>query len=118
MSLCVRANCRTVAAFQPTAAAWRRPNTASGATRGLMGVEFHITRAEFWAENNDSPITAEEWLSYVASDSELSLDAANGRYFVRWLGASAYDEPWLDWFQENISTKWPDTALYQKMLRV
>lgn len=83
-----------------------------------MGVELHITRAESWAENEKSPITGDEWLAYVASDPELKLDPRNGRYFTIWSGPSAYTEPWLDWFQGNISTKWPDTALYKKMLRI
>jgi hypothetical protein len=83
-----------------------------------MGVELHITRAEFWAENDDSPITAEEWLSYIGTDPELSLDRSCGEYFARWSGPSACGEPWLEWFQGNISTKWPDTALYLKMLQV
>ena len=83
-----------------------------------MGVELHITRADFWAENVGKEITAAEWLSYVASDLELSLWAENGPYFVRWLGESNYEEPWLDWFQGNVSSKWPDTELFQKMLRI
>ena len=83
-----------------------------------MGVEFHITRAACWAENELRAISSDEWLAYVASDPELELDLANGEHFARWLGRSAYDEPWLDWFQGNISTKWPDTALYQKMLKI
>ena len=82
------------------------------------GIELYITRAEFWADNEDSPITADEWLSYIKSDLELSLDTSQGDHFARWHGKSAYEEPWLDWFQGNISTKWPDTALYQKMLQI
>ncbi|WP_303747902.1 hypothetical protein [Stenotrophomonas pigmentata] len=83
-----------------------------------MGVELYITRAEFLADNKASPITENEWLSYIESDPELSLDTSQGDYFARWHGKSAYEEPWLDWFQGNISTKWPDTALYQKMLQI
>ncbi len=83
-----------------------------------MGVELHITRAEFWAENERDEISADEWLTYVAGDPELQLDTVNGKYHARWLGKSSYDEPWLDWFQGNVHTKWPDTALYQKMLKV
>jgi hypothetical protein len=83
-----------------------------------MGVELRITRAEFWAENDNAKISADEWQSYVASDAELKAWPANGRYFVRWLGSSQYDEPWLDWFEGNIVTKWPDTALYKKMLKI
>jgi hypothetical protein len=83
-----------------------------------MGVELHITRAEFWAENEGAEISAEEWLAYVESDPELRLDSRNGKYFVQWLGKSSYNEPWLDWFQGNVSSKWPDTALYRKMLGI
>jgi hypothetical protein len=83
-----------------------------------MGVELYITRARFWADNEGKEITAEEWLRYVAADPELKLDPRNGKYHVLWLGESAHDEPWLDWFRGNVSTEWPDTALYRKMLRV
>jgi hypothetical protein len=83
-----------------------------------MGVDLHITRADHWAENEHAQITSADWLSYVASDPELSFVSKNGRHFARWNGASKYEEPWLDWFNGNISTKWPDTALYEKMLKV
>ncbi|WP_439292140.1 MULTISPECIES: hypothetical protein [Rahnella] len=83
-----------------------------------MGVEFHITRAEFWADNEDSQIASEEWLNIVNHDPELSIYAPNGEFFALWSGKSAYPEPWLEWNNGNISTKWPDTALYLKMLQV
>lgn len=35
-----------------------------------------------------------------------------------WSGPSLYEEPWLDWIAGNIYTKWPDTYLYRKMLRI
>lgn len=83
-----------------------------------MGVEFHITRAEHWAENEQTPITREEWLRYVASDPELSLTPGSSSPAVHWSGPSRHKDPWLDWFQGNVYTKWPDTALYEKMLRI
>jgi hypothetical protein len=83
-----------------------------------MGVELHITRAEFWAQNEGKEITSDEWLAYVASDAELRLSPENGKHFVLWSGRSEYEAPWLDWFQGNVHTKWPDTALYRKMLSV
>lgn len=83
-----------------------------------MGVELHISRAEHWADNQGLEISADEWLSYVAADPELQLWSENGPHFVRWLGASKYDEPWLDWSQGSVSTKWPDTALFCKMLEI
>ncbi|MNS13490.1 hypothetical protein ACB496_08840 [Lelliottia nimipressuralis] len=83
-----------------------------------MGVEFHITRAEFWADNDDEQITAEEWLDYINSDNELSRYIINGDYHALWSGPSLHGEPWLDWSAGNIYTKWPDTYLYRKMLEI
>lgn len=83
-----------------------------------MSVELYITRAEFWAQNDDCPITPEEWLAYIARDPELKLDKKHGKHFALWLGKSEYEEPWLDWSHGNISSKWPDTALFKKMLKV
>jgi len=81
-----------------------------------MGVELYITRAEDWAENDGQKISSKEWMELVDSDPELTLSPENGEYFVIWSAASEYEDPWLDWCDGNISTKWPDTALYKKML--
>lgn len=88
--------------------------------RGVAGmsIELHITRAEHWAENQDLPISAAEWLAYVERDPELSLQTEGGPCFAVWSGPSRYAQPWLDWFEGNIHTRWPDTALYRKMLRI
>ncbi len=83
-----------------------------------MGVDLHITRAGHWAKNEHAQISSEEWLRYIESDPELHTWMENGKHFARWSGPSKHDEPWLDWFQGNIYTKWPDTALYRKMLRI
>lgn len=40
-----------------------------------MGYELHITRREFWAdEDNGSPIALDEWKAYIATDPELRHD--------------------------------------------
>ncbi len=39
-----------------------------------MGVELYITRADFWAENEEAKITPEEWLSLIDSDKELTIN--------------------------------------------
>ncbi|MBB1201211.1 hypothetical protein EGM70_13035 [Enterobacteriaceae bacterium 89] len=83
-----------------------------------MGVEFHITRAEFWADNEDAQIKADEWLEYINNDNELSRYFRNGDYYALWLGPSSYEDSWLDWSAGNIYTKWPDIYLYRKMLRI
>ena len=83
-----------------------------------MGYDLHITRAENWAENAGTEITADEWLALVKSDPELSLSSDNGPYFAIWSGPSRYPDPWLDWFGGNIYSKNPDSALLQKMVSV
>ncbi len=67
-----------------------------------MGVELHIARADFWADNDAASISPEEWLADVATDPELALTPEVGRHFeghVVWTGPSKYEEPWLRWFQ-------------------
>ena len=83
-----------------------------------MGDDLHITRAELWADNAATPITAAEWHAYVAADPELTLDPRNGPHMVLWTGPSVHVEPWLDWSDGDIYTKYPDRALVAKMLQV
>lgn len=83
-----------------------------------MGVEFHITRAEYWAENDDNQISSDEWLDIINNDSELSLCKRNGEYHAIWNGEGAEEGDWLDWSAGNIETKWPNTALYRKMFQI
>ncbi|WP_312045451.1 hypothetical protein [Erwinia sp.] len=83
-----------------------------------MGVEFYITRADFWAENEEAQITHEEWVAFIDSDNELTRDLKNGDYHALWSGPSSHNEAWLDWSDSNIYTKWPDTQIYKKMLYI
>lgn len=83
-----------------------------------MGVEFYITRADFWAENEEAQITHEEWVAFIDSDNELTRDLKNGDYHALWSGPSSHNEAWLDWSDGNIYTKWPDTQIYKKMLYI
>lgn len=83
-----------------------------------MGVEFHITRAEFWAENDDNQISSDEWLNIINSDPELSLSPRNGEFNAIWNGDGSDGEDWLDWSGGNIYTKWPPSPLYRKMLQI
>lgn len=39
-----------------------------------MGYDLHITRADYWYDNEKNPITTNEWLSYVSSDPDMRLD--------------------------------------------
>src|SRR5438094_861079 len=71
-----------------------------------MGWEIHITRADFWPDSHQAPITSEEWLELVKADPELTIDPRdNGPYFALWLSHRVDgDHPWFDWFEGVIST--------------
>ncbi len=83
-----------------------------------MGYDLHITRAEFWAENDDAYIDAAEWLHLVESDDELTFDPRNGRHFAVWSGPGRCESPWLDWSDGNIHTAYPDPPMLGKMLQI
>jgi hypothetical protein len=82
-----------------------------------MGYEFHITRRPFW-DDEGPEITAEEWLQYVRSDTELETITSEGPHFVLWNGPSNLAEPWLDWLEGEIYTEDPDRALVDKMISI
>jgi hypothetical protein len=100
-----------------------------------MGYDLHITRQEFWAdEENINQISFEEWLNYVESDSELELTNGyetriprienkfhNIPGFCNWSGHSIMkgnSMPWFDYRDGCISTKNPDEEIIKKMLRI
>jgi hypothetical protein len=85
----------------------------------FMGYDLHITRAEDWADNEESPISAEEWLAAAAADPELRLGSPNGPYFADWVDLrTGAERGWLDWSDGDIFTKHPDRALLGKMLEL
>ncbi|HEU0185991.1 MAG TPA: hypothetical protein VFS27_11795, partial [Blastocatellia bacterium] len=57
-------------------------------------------------------ISADEWLEYVESDPELSIDESNGKYFAIW------KVDWLDWRRGEIYTKNPRRKLVEKMIQI
>lgn len=64
-------------------------------------------------------------MAYVESDAEFSKSEDNapysndgGPYYFNWSGVSSHEEPWVDWYSRSVSSKWPDSALYQKMLKI
>jgi hypothetical protein len=75
-----------------------------------MGYDYHITRADDWADNSGSEITANEWLAVVDNDPELSLSGVNGPFFADWR------DSWFDLVEGNVTTKNPDTPTLTKML--
>jgi hypothetical protein len=82
-----------------------------------MGYDLHITRREFWTDQ-DQDITADEWLNIVGNDTELLIDIHNGPYFALWKPINNSGEYWLDWFDGNINSKNPDKILIRKMIEI
>ena len=83
-----------------------------------MGYDLHITRKKLWSAEEGPVITAEEWLAYVAGDPQLRLDPNMKTYAVRLAVPSKYPDPWLEWFEGDISTKNPDEPILAKMLEI
>lgn len=85
-----------------------------------MGWEIHITRADHWPESDRHPITAHEWMRLVETDPELLIDPRdNGPHFALWKAHSIDgDNPWFDWCDGTISTKYPDRKTLGKALEI
>lgn len=83
-----------------------------------MGYELHIRRKASPKQDEVQRITAIEWLGLIASDDELTLNANNGPYFAEWSGPSTYEQPWFDWIEGSVYTKYPDRAMLRKMLQI
>jgi len=83
-----------------------------------MSYQVYITRAEFWAENEGSEISVGEWLELLQKDADISLNEANGPYFATLGGSQESTESWLDWFEGNLYTSYPNRAMQKKMLQI
>jgi|SRR5262245_35758281 len=103
-----------------------------------MSYDVHITRAEEWSESETAPISLEEWIVYVRSDTELRIEVIDGRYsfplpdgqvvsmkvkgLVEWMskGDQPAREPlaWFSWSGGIISTKNPDMRTRRKMFAI
>jgi hypothetical protein len=98
-----------------------------------MGYDLKITRAPMGLERNESPISLDEWLEYVASDPEFRLDnvaevcASSGqvlRYenpgLAVWLPSTLESGSgrWFDFRNGRIVVKNPTDEMIAKMKQV
>lgn len=83
-----------------------------------MSYQVYITRGKFWAENQGQPIAAEEWLQCLRMDAQLTHDDRNGPYFALLKDSEESDALWLDWFEGNIYTSYPNRRMQRKMLQL
>jgi len=49
-----------------------------------VSYNLHITRAKRWPDSKRHPIGADEWLTIVAADPELTLALNHGPCFAFW----------------------------------
>jgi hypothetical protein len=99
-----------------------------------MGYDLHITRAADWSESETIPIALEEWLAYVASDTEMRLDNVaeaevdgqvlrlEGAGIAVWTAFSGHgvggNMAWFHYFDGNVDVKNPDREILGKMLQI
>ncbi len=99
-----------------------------------MGYDIHITRAAHWTESEGSPISLDEWLGYVARDSEMRFDGfAEARVGedILWVESeglavwTAYSRhgirgnmAWFDYRHGEVVVKNPDDEILGKMRQI
>ena len=83
-----------------------------------MGYQLYITRKKLHTDEDGPEIPLDEWLAYVASDSDLRLAPEILKHAVRVNVPSEYPDPWLDWSEGNIYAKNPDRPIVEKMLKI
>ena len=85
-----------------------------------LAYDAHITRAEFWAENDGHEITLAEWLVVAEADAELerpdtsNVPVGEGHFVARGLCENG-QEAWFDWSDGDVFTKNSDAAVLRKM---
>lgn len=78
-----------------------------------MSYDVHITRAEYWAENEDAPIPLEEWIATATLDERL--DARGGGLFVAPLIRSDEEDAAFHWDDGDVFAADPDENTLQLM---
>lgn len=83
-----------------------------------MGYDFHITRRQFWADEDGPAISLAEWLDYTSGDSEIEPDHDNPGS-ANWVVVSSAGK-WPLWWDERgeVCAKNPGPALIRKMISV
>jgi len=86
------------------------------------GYDLHITRAKDWTESKKTPVTVEEWVQYVKSDSEFHLvqpqDPKGRAKDAIWIDPKNKQECYFYYSDGAISVKDPDERIIAKMKKV
>lgn len=80
-----------------------------------MGYNVHITRRQYWFDEEGPTITRQEWLDYVAQDPQMQADGTAGD---AWWRPDADTQVGL-WHQDNrVETKNPGQDTLRKMHQI
>lgn len=71
-----------------------------------MGYDVHITRAEYWAQNEESPILLDEWIEAASSEPRLN-DRGGGCFVAERIRGNGGDSALL-WGDGQVYTTDPD----------
>ncbi len=99
-----------------------------------MGYDVHITRKEYFFDEDGEEISLDEWKSYIANDPEMRLDGYAEAKFPEgtlrvesegmavWEGWSKNEIDgglaWMDHFEGSIACKNPDEEILKKMYQI
>ena len=83
-----------------------------------MDYDIHITRKEFWADEDGPQISFDEWREYLATDPTIELDPENPdeeNYIL-----ASHPERWPIWCDSSgdIYTKNPDARVITKFVEI
>ena len=83
-----------------------------------MGWELHITKRDFWADEDGESISREDWIEYVNSDESIVRDSNNTE--DDFLFRSGNEECPIWWNPDigEIYTKNPSEATIQKFREI
>ncbi|MBX9938108.1 MAG: hypothetical protein K2Y32_02585 [Candidatus Obscuribacterales bacterium] len=82
-----------------------------------MGYDLHVTRKEFWADEDGPQILFGEWSKLVELDPDLELDSQNdGSYFIFHHPTENVLFAWRD--TGEITSKNPDKMTLAKLLQI
>ena len=82
-----------------------------------MGYDIHVTRREHWSDEGDPQISLQEWLEYVATDSEITADPQNPEPENSLVHLRGEEWP-LWWYEGELCTKNPDESVILKLAQV
>ena len=83
-----------------------------------MGYDLHITRKEFWVDDEGPAITLADWAAYVETDPAITLDPENpgGENYVFRYGQHSWPLWWDD--SGEVYTKNPEPEVIAKLVQV